>query len=188
MHVTPEIVARINRIAALDKTLANLLHLAASQSATAEQLKSLGCWIHSIAAGPVGLSKYTHDFPSNENGTSHGAINDIVIEFKDNPHERWLLPKETCRCPSKNGPVFDQPDFSLFLPEAPKLTENVQTILTGRDNGETKRKTCIAHSGLVILEFHHASSKIQEMFKSRYPECILTVRYLLCRNSLGWNS
>jgi hypothetical protein len=84
--VTPTYLAQISDAALTNKELARLLQLAAANRATHEQIRQLGLIIQSIPpmAEPV---------PS--------ANIDLVLEFRERPADRWIIPRHLAVCELK---------------------------------------------------------------------------------------
>ncbi|KAH7886148.1 hypothetical protein F5I97DRAFT_1220111 [Phlebopus sp. FC_14] len=115
--IAPALISQVNTEANSNPTLANLLQLAAVGKASPDQLKTLGVLIQSLAnstamttdvtspqpnisrpgsvsttahvAGPLSLPSYFHT-PTREF--------DLVLEFKEAPSDRWLLPRGPAIC------------------------------------------------------------------------------------------
>ncbi|KAF9269929.1 hypothetical protein L218DRAFT_1071438 [Marasmius fiardii PR-910] len=123
MMITPEVVNRVNSAAATNPTLANLLQLAAAGKASDGQLKTLGLLIQSLATTPpiyqipgmaampqpstvpmtylmhmVAASSQTPITSTSSTPVPQVPVQqehsfDVVIEFRENNTERWLLPR-----------------------------------------------------------------------------------------------
>jgi hypothetical protein len=76
-HITPAMLSQINTLASVNSRVAELLQLAHSDQATSEQLKELGGLVNSI------VSSRSPPNPA-----------EMVIEFRDRPGYRWIVPKE----------------------------------------------------------------------------------------------
>lgn len=123
VEITPGLITQVNMAAASNPTLANLLQMAASGQATADQLKTLSLLIQSLACisgndklpepsrATSGFGFETsHPDDAHKSSTPAPAYNaprtlsnypayrsfkefDIVIEFSENPSDRWILPR-----------------------------------------------------------------------------------------------
>ncbi|KAK1220021.1 hypothetical protein PQX77_017228 [Marasmius sp. AFHP31] len=119
--ITPEIVNQVNLAASTNPTLANLLQVAANGQASPDQLKTLGLTIQSLASpsapaypfpglaplvtpsssssstlilAPAGIEGVPiPTSPNNAEEASSSPSFDIIIEFRENSTERWLLPR-----------------------------------------------------------------------------------------------
>jgi len=107
--ITPNLINQVNLAASSNPILANLVQLAAAGKATAEQLKTLGLLIQSLASTesaqlaslPISQSQPDETLlvksPSGiqDATTSNSPVKefDLVIEFREMPSERWLFPR-----------------------------------------------------------------------------------------------
>lgn len=107
VSITHDLISQVNSAASSNPTLATLLQLAASGKASPDQLKTLGLLIQSLA-GPsttqgspdpptstsAPLQRATSQAPGGPNMSSPPAKDfDIVMEFLENPSDRWILPR-----------------------------------------------------------------------------------------------
>lgn len=110
--ITPNLISQVNVAASSNPTLANLLQLAATGKALPEQLKTLGLLIQSLAGSigtggaspdPTGVAS-TSGQPqpdiTSRSTTPASAVAltpakefDLVIEFSENPSDRWIFPR-----------------------------------------------------------------------------------------------
>jgi hypothetical protein len=104
--VTPELVAQFNEAAAQNPILASYIQLATIGQATPEQIKILAAFIDSLGVATA---------PQPHTGARE---HDIILEFKESPFYRWLLPKVPifCESPTLNGSQIDFILLSMALP------------------------------------------------------------------------
>ena len=102
--ITPELISQVNSAASSNPGLANLLQQAATGKASPDQLKTLGLLIQSLAKpvttqsisnSPASASapsqRTTYQVPGGPNPPA--KYFDIVLEFLENPSDRWILPR-----------------------------------------------------------------------------------------------
>ncbi|KAG8219475.1 hypothetical protein J3R82DRAFT_404 [Butyriboletus roseoflavus] len=153
LPVPPGLISQVNAATTSNPTLANLLQLAASGSATPDQLKTLGLLIQSLAGSPVTGIPVTTSQPSTPGTASlstplptapavsqqyqyQAAIKDfdIVIEFREAPSDRWVFPRGVAICefvsaPGDPGKIGDLtvstiiPFPSMTPPQDPPVSE-----------------------------------------------------------------
>ncbi|KZT02473.1 uncharacterized protein LAESUDRAFT_661897, partial [Laetiporus sulphureus 93-53] len=98
--VTPDMVSEVNAAALSNPTLNNLLQLAASGRATAEQLRTLGLLVQSLG------QRQQHEYMKDDTSTlprSHHSPRpirpfDIVVEFQEKPSDRWIISRGPAVC------------------------------------------------------------------------------------------
>ncbi|RDB28711.1 SWR1 complex subunit swc3 [Hypsizygus marmoreus] len=123
--ITPALINQVNSAASSNPILANLLQLAAAGKATAEQLKTLGLLIQSLATSestqilpPSGTSSQTQPtLPSTPSATETSLPSpapirefDLVLEFRETPYERWVFPRGVVTCET----VMDTPGATPY--------------------------------------------------------------------------
>jgi hypothetical protein len=110
--ITPHLINQVNSAASSNPILANLLQVAAAGMATAEQLKTLGLLIQSLASPESAQLASQSSLPISQNqsnltpqvisslGTQKATTSyfpvkefDLVIEFREMPSERWIFPR-----------------------------------------------------------------------------------------------
>ncbi|KAG6840918.1 hypothetical protein C0991_003260 [Blastosporella zonata] len=110
--ITPTLINQVNSAASSNPTLANLLQLAAAGHASPEQLKTLGLLIQSLATSeatqPIPPSLPASSslpplpiLPSTPAATvSVAPVKefDLVLEFRENPIDRWIFPRGVVTC------------------------------------------------------------------------------------------
>ncbi|KAG6879850.1 hypothetical protein C0992_010519 [Termitomyces sp. T32_za158] len=109
--ITPALINQVNSAASSNPTLANLLQLAAAGLATPDQLKTLGLLIQSLANSeavqPVPASLAATPLSQLPAVTPSSIITppvvpvkefDLVLEFRENPNERWVFPRGLVTC------------------------------------------------------------------------------------------
>ncbi|KAH7930401.1 hypothetical protein BV22DRAFT_62020 [Leucogyrophana mollusca] len=121
--ITPALIAQVNSAATSNPTLANLLQLAAAGKANADQLKTLGLLIQSLAISPamdIGSTPASRQSTPQPVASStipaaapkptvpglSSSLNapppvkdfDLVIEFREVPTERWIFPRGPVLC------------------------------------------------------------------------------------------
>ncbi|KAG6862140.1 hypothetical protein C0995_004222 [Termitomyces sp. Mi166 len=109
--ITPALINQVNTAASSNPTLANLLQLAAAGLATPDQLKTLGLLIQSLATSegtqPVLPPTVTPALPPLPTMTPASVTTpqiapvkefDLVLEFRENPNERWVFPRGLVTC------------------------------------------------------------------------------------------
>ncbi|KII94130.1 hypothetical protein PLICRDRAFT_36362 [Plicaturopsis crispa FD-325 SS-3] len=125
--VTPQLVARVNAAATTNPTLANLLHLAASSTATPDQLKSLGLIIQSFSTPTPGATPTPPPASAPLPSTTHSATQpyyyqpaltpprpfDLVLEFREAAADRWIFPRTPVVCEAVARPGGDQGDILI---------------------------------------------------------------------------
>ncbi|KAF7981118.1 hypothetical protein HWV62_34843 [Athelia sp. TMB] len=137
VDITPELITQVNIAAASNPTLANLLQLAASGQATPDQLQTLGLLIQSLASisshdkssvpsrsasifgsgtpqpdethqvSTPALAYNTMKAPSMYPAYRSFKEFDIVLEFAENPSDRWILPRSPSIIESDPGVKTD---------------------------------------------------------------------------------
>ena len=163
--ITPELISQVNSAASSNPALANLLQQAASGKASPDQLKTLGLLIQSLAgplttqnfpnplsSAPAPSQKTTYQSPS-----LHPKDFDIVLEFLENPSDRWILPRSEVII-ERLGETQSRSDILLTasipfsLPETEKEKEpsatdhSAQQLATFRFvNASWDIWTCISH-------------------------------------------
>ncbi|KAJ7225264.1 hypothetical protein GGX14DRAFT_349087 [Mycena pura] len=105
--ITPALINRVNAAAASNPTLANLLQVAAAGRASAEQLKTLGLLIQSLAVPESAQALLSAANLSNSSATaqSHSQAPtttvkdfDLVLQYYETSYERWILPRGPVIC------------------------------------------------------------------------------------------
>ncbi|KAG6911621.1 hypothetical protein DXG01_011924 [Tephrocybe rancida] len=107
--ITPTLINQVNSAASSNPTLANLLQLAAAGLATPEQLKTLGLLIQSLATSestqpvPPSLAESPvlpplPTLPMAAPPVAPVKEFDLVLEFRENPVERWVFPRGLVTC------------------------------------------------------------------------------------------
>ncbi|KAI6047967.1 hypothetical protein EDC04DRAFT_39613 [Pisolithus marmoratus] len=157
LHVTQALVAQVNQAAASNPTLANLLQLAVAGKASADQLKTLGLLIQSLAGSPSAAvdtaepsTDHTQSKARAESGTptlpttSQYQLQpptkefDLVLEFRENSIDRWTFPRGPTKCefvtlPGISGPFGDiilTTTVPFTFPSAGQGAEGVSEIQT----------------------------------------------------------
>ncbi|KAH9950882.1 hypothetical protein B0H21DRAFT_406627 [Amylocystis lapponica] len=101
-HVTPGLILQVNAASLSNPTLANLLRLAATGSATPDQLQTLALLIQSLGAmQPANVADPPHNPtpPIPQFGPSPSVKEfDMVIEFQERPSDRWIIPRGPVVC------------------------------------------------------------------------------------------
>ncbi|KIM70186.1 hypothetical protein SCLCIDRAFT_6461 [Scleroderma citrinum Foug A] len=124
LHVTQTLVTQVNQAAASNPTLANLLQLAVAGKASADQLKTLGLLIQSLADSPATEANVAQSStgpaqpkaqPDPNTTTAPAAPQyqlqpprefDLVLEFKEVPTDRWTFPRGPAKCEFISMPGF----------------------------------------------------------------------------------
>lgn len=114
--ITPALINQVNSAASSNPILSNLLQLAAAGRASPDQLKTLGLLIQSLAAAvdtPFPSTSYlpaqqvnpgipaTTSFPGSYHPTTSASPLkefDVVVEFRETPSEKWILPRVPATC------------------------------------------------------------------------------------------
>ena len=134
--VTPDLVIQVSAAAATNPVLKDLLQLAASDKASAEQKKTLADLIRSMGAASK-QSQPTASQPPLTATSSHGPVAaprpaaplrqardfDVVIEFQEKPSDRWIVPRGSTVCKR----VDSHPLSDIFVTTAIPPTEHPQT-------------------------------------------------------------
>ncbi|OCB87909.1 hypothetical protein A7U60_g5046 [Sanghuangporus baumii] len=121
--VTPALIARVNEAAATNPTLHNLLQIAAAGDASIDQLRTLGFFIQQLAAvqqqQAQSTSSPTTNFLGTQQTTPQSAFmqaanyspphvipkkHDLILEFRENHTERFLVPREIVACEQEIQP------------------------------------------------------------------------------------
>ncbi|KAL5494945.1 hypothetical protein ACEPAI_407 [Sanghuangporus weigelae] len=121
--VTPALIARVNEAAATNPTLHNLLQIAAAGDASIDQLRTLGFFIQQLAAvqqqQAQSTSSSTTNFLGAQRTTPQSAFmqaanyspshviskkHDLILEFRENHIERFLVPREIVACEQEIQP------------------------------------------------------------------------------------
>ncbi|OBZ68606.1 hypothetical protein A0H81_11450 [Grifola frondosa] len=135
--VTPALITQVNAAALSNPILANLLSLAASGRATADQLKTLGLLIQSLGSvrqplyesGPSTLPASPMVVPPPPPPAPPKEF-DIVIEFHERPTDRWVIPGQMS---SVNAWIILKAIWGLFTVWCggeKKIEESRQRLLT----------------------------------------------------------
>ena len=96
--ITPVLINRVNTAASANPILSNLLQLAAAGHASADQLKTLGLLIQSLA-NMEELPSATASIQQSATAANHYQKSqpikdfDLVLEFREAPAERWVFPR-----------------------------------------------------------------------------------------------
>ena len=163
--ITPELISQVNSAASSNPALANLLQQAASGKASPDQLKTLGLLIQSLA-GPLTTQNFPNPLASAsapsqkttyQSPSLHPKDFDIVLEFFENPSDRWILPRSEVII-ERLGETQSRSDILLTasipfsLPETEKEKESsatdhsAQQLATFRFvNASWDIWTCISH-------------------------------------------
>lgn len=139
--ITPALINQVNSAASSNPILSNLLQLAAAGRASPDQLKTLGLLIQSLAAAvdtPFPSTSYlptqqvnpaTTSFPLSYHPTSSPSPVkefDVVVEFRETPSEKWVLPRvpATCDKAQDNDDVVINIRVPFDKPQEPHASEN----------------------------------------------------------------
>ncbi|KAJ6504408.1 hypothetical protein DFH09DRAFT_944007 [Mycena vulgaris] len=105
--ITPALINQVNAAAASNPTLANLLQLAAAGKASAEQLKTLGLLIQSLAvpessealssAANLMKSSSAQPYPPVAANTPVKEF-DLVLQYYETSSDRWIIPRGPVIC------------------------------------------------------------------------------------------
>ncbi|KAI5997992.1 hypothetical protein EDD15DRAFT_2363825 [Pisolithus albus] len=141
LHVTQTLVSQVNQAAASNPTLANLLQLAVAGKASPDQLKTLGLLIQSLASSPSAAVDSTQ--PSTDPARSTARADsvtptlpttsqyqlqtptrdfDLVLEFRENPADRWTFPRGPSKCEFVTLPGISGPFGDVILTTAVPFT------------------------------------------------------------------
>ncbi|KAG5353659.1 hypothetical protein C0989_003796 [Termitomyces sp. Mn162] len=133
--ITPALINQVNSAASSNPTLANLLQLAAAGLATSDQLKTLGLLIQSLATSEINQAvpsslAATPTLPPLPTVTPIAPVKefDLVLEFRENPNERWVFPRGLVTCERTT--------------KLPAVNASSRTVI----------KTCLPSSNLVTPE------------------------------------
>ncbi|THV07635.1 hypothetical protein K435DRAFT_959704 [Dendrothele bispora CBS 962.96] len=152
--ITPTLINHVNNAAASNPTLANLLQVAAAGKASSDQLKTLGLLIQSLATSPQVSASYgpsTYPYATTSASAVPPREFDLVIEFKETSHERWIFPRGTSSCEH----VTD--DSSTGVQAACDITLTCHTTLNkSPSNGEPSAQSSGTEPQLLILKFNKA--------------------------------
>ncbi|KAJ7246316.1 hypothetical protein B0H12DRAFT_1126667 [Mycena haematopus] len=105
--ISPALINQVNAAAASNPTLANLLQLAAAGKGSPEQLKTLGLLIQSLAnpessealSSAANLAQSSvQPFPQPVPATTSVKEFDLVFQYYETSHERWILPRGPVIC------------------------------------------------------------------------------------------
>ncbi|KAF4623497.1 hypothetical protein D9613_002206 [Agrocybe pediades] len=112
--VPQDLIRQVNFAASTDPIFSNLLQLAASKTATQGQVATLGVFIQSLASMSAALASSSTTpaakpaTPASNEGPSNSVPNyfkitpqvqlpvkefDLILEFREAPSERWLIPR-----------------------------------------------------------------------------------------------
>ncbi|KAI6031409.1 hypothetical protein BKA83DRAFT_671263 [Pisolithus microcarpus] len=126
LHVTQTLVSQVNQAAASNPTLANLLQLAVAGKASPDQLKTLGLLIQSLASSPSAAVDSTQPSTDPTRSTAHF---DLVLEFRENPADRWTFPRGPSKCEFVTLPGISGPFGDIILTTAgAEGVSEIQTI------------------------------------------------------------
>ncbi|KAF7979411.1 hypothetical protein HWV62_42530 [Athelia sp. TMB] len=190
VDITPELITQVNIAAASNPTLANLLQLAASGQATPDQLQTLGLLIQSLASisshdkssvpsrsasifgsgtpqpdethqvSTPALAYNTMKAPSMYPAYRSFKEFDIVLEFAENPSDRWILPRSPSIIESDPGVKTDDLLLTVAIPFHGHPLQTAHS--TNPDEGMAQH--------VVTFRFARASNDIQECL-SRWNDC-----------------
>ncbi|KAJ7040400.1 hypothetical protein C8F04DRAFT_1083467, partial [Mycena alexandri] len=141
--ITPNLINQVNAAAASNPTLANLLQIAAAGRATAEQLKTLGLLIQSLASPESSEAISAANSMPSSSAQPHRPVAptpsvkefDLVFQYYEASHERWILPRVPVICEKvadarAPGLTYDIV-LTLALP-SPRVTPTSPQIVTIR--------------------------------------------------------
>ncbi|KAG6332180.1 hypothetical protein ID866_6910 [Astraeus odoratus] len=162
IYVTQALVTQVNQAASSNPTLANLLQLAVAGQASADQLKTLGLLIQSLASAPsAGVDATTTSVnpaqsktpdpnaqtmpaPSTSQYPPQAAVArefDIVLEFREAPSDRWTFPRGPAKCEFIPLPGFAGAFGDVALTTVvPFTSTNVQQVVAGNDTASEAEK------------------------------------------------
>lgn len=134
--ITPALINQVNAAASSNPILANLLQLAAGGKATADQLKTLGLLIQSLATpentqlvppSALAAAPIQPPLPAISQAPLPPALPikefDLVIEFREAPSERWIFPRGPVTCERVLDPLAS---YNILITAAlpfPKVNE-----------------------------------------------------------------
>ncbi|KAJ7651741.1 hypothetical protein DFH06DRAFT_1207994 [Mycena polygramma] len=101
--VTPALINQVNAAAASSPTLSNLLQLAAAGKGNAEQLKTLGILIQSLATAESPETAAANLMQSSAQPSPSVAPTtvkefDLVLQYHETSYEKWILPRGPVIC------------------------------------------------------------------------------------------
>ncbi|KAJ7170086.1 hypothetical protein C8R46DRAFT_1091085 [Mycena filopes] len=104
--ITPNLINQVNAAAASNPTLANLLQLAAAGKGTAEQLKTLGLLVQSLASPESSEAISAANSMPSSSAQPYPPVAptvsvkefDLVFQYYETAHERWVLPRVPVIC------------------------------------------------------------------------------------------
>ncbi|EIW87061.1 hypothetical protein CONPUDRAFT_149100 [Coniophora puteana RWD-64-598 SS2] len=177
MDIPPALISQVNSAATSNPTLLNLLQLAASGRATADQLKTLEVLIQSLASSPSldsfsapaqstgQLRAPTSAFAASGSSHAHSQASakefDIVLEFRENPSDRWILPREPAICQYNPVPGSSGSFSDIILTTRVPFSSN---IVPQEDTDEVDRESPrpVVNKEIVNFRLMRASPMICE--------------------------
>ncbi|KAJ7751279.1 hypothetical protein DFH07DRAFT_745818 [Mycena maculata] len=143
--ITPALINQVNAAAASNPTLANLLQFAAAGKASAEQLKTLGLLIQSLAVpeSSEALSSAAHLMQSSAQAPVPAANTsvkdfDFVFSYHETSYERWILPRGPVICEKvADNRTADLAQYDMVLtlalepPRAPQSQSSTAEVVDG---------------------------------------------------------
>lgn len=120
--VTPEMATQVHMASESNPALKELLHVAATGRATPEQMKSLGFLIQSLGSSQqhAGISDASAPhIPAASQPPQHRVRDfDVVIEFQEKPHDRWIVPRGpvVCERADAGDNIVRTPHIRLSMP------------------------------------------------------------------------
>ncbi|KAF7347655.1 SWR1 complex subunit swc3 [Mycena venus] len=133
--ISPALINQVNAAAASNPTLANLLQLAAAGKGTPEQLKTLGLLIQSLATTESSESlssaanlaqSSTQPYTPPAPATTSVKEFDLVFQYHETSHERWILPRGAVICEKVADPRTPSLTYDIVLTMALQLPKAVQ--------------------------------------------------------------
>ncbi|KAJ6503322.1 hypothetical protein C8R47DRAFT_198642 [Mycena vitilis] len=98
--VTPALINQVNAAAASSPTLSNLLQLAAAGKGNAEQLKTLGILIQSLATAESPETAAANLSAQSLPPVAPNTVKefDLVLQYHETSYEKWILPRGPVIC------------------------------------------------------------------------------------------
>lgn len=146
--ITPNLINQVNAAASANPILSNLLQLAAAGNATADQLKTLGLLIQSLAnienvssittpqqfssSQPTSTTNYYNRLPT----SSPVKPFDVVLEFRETPGDRLVFPRGLVHAERLFNSINTNTDISLHMAlsnAGPLSLESLQQANDGND-------------------------------------------------------
>ena len=176
LHVTQTLVTQVNQAAASNPTLANLLQLAVAGKASADQLKTLGLLIQSLAGSPATEANVAQSStgpaqpkaqPDPNTTTAPAAPQyqlqpprefDLVLEFKEVPTDRWTFPRGPAKCEFISMPGFSGAFGDVLLTTVLPFTST--SAQPGTIGSEATSEAQSVAKRIVTFRFKSASTAV----------------------------